>query len=127
MVRSAKEIVAEFYQAALNDKDVERALALTADDYRQHNPLVRDGKDGFRVFIEFLREHFPDSHNEVKRIIAEDDLVALHVHSVRVPGTVGRAIVDIFRVEDGLVAEHWDVIQAIPELMYPPTNTNGFF
>lgn len=127
MKHMPKEVVTEFYDAALNSKDVERALALTSEDYRQHNPLVQDGRSGLKTFIEFLRERFPDSHNEVKRVIAEGDLVALHVLSVRVPGTAGRAIVDIFRVEDGLVAEHWDVIQPLSELAYPPANTNGIF
>ncbi len=60
-------------------------------------------------------------------VIAEGDLVALYVHSVRVPGTRGRRIVDIFRVSDGKVVEHWDVIQDIPESMYPPINDNGPF
>lgn len=47
-------------------------------------------------------------------MLADGDLVALHVHSVQVPGTRGRAIVDIFRLEDGKVVEHWDVIQDVP-------------
>jgi len=51
------------------------------------------------------------------------DLVVLHVHSTRGDGP-GRAIVDIFRVKDGKVVEHWDVIQDIPE---KAANSNGMF
>ena len=45
----------------------------------------------------------------------------LHVHAVRVPGTAGRAIIDIFRLEGGKVVEHWDVIQE------KAANSNGMF
>jgi len=62
-----------------------------------------------------LKEKFPKSRSEIKRVIADGDLVVLHVHSVREPGQRGRAIVDIFRLENGKIVEHWDVVQDIPE------------
>jgi len=61
-----------------------------------------------------LKEKFPKSRSEIKRVIADGDLVVLHVHSVREPGQRGRAI-DIFRLENGKIVEHWDVVQDIPE------------
>lgn len=124
---SARDIVLGFYEAALNEKDVEKAALYLNDRYIQHNPHVADGPEGLFRFIRYRREHYPDARNEIKRVIAEDDLVALHVHSVVIPGTPGRQIVDIFRVEDGKVVEHWDVIQAIPEELFPPINDNGLF
>jgi predicted SnoaL-like aldol condensation-catalyzing enzyme len=50
--------------------------------------------------------------------------VILHVHSVREKGARGRAIVDIFRLENGKIVEHWDVVQDIPEKV---ANANGMF
>jgi predicted SnoaL-like aldol condensation-catalyzing enzyme len=124
---SPREIVLAFYEAALNEKNIDKASRYLGDIYTQHNPHVPDGPEGLFRFIRFRRDKYPQAHNEVKRVIAEGDLVALHVHSVVVPGTPGRAIVDIFRVADGMVVEHWDVIQDIPVELFPPLNDNGLF
>jgi predicted SnoaL-like aldol condensation-catalyzing enzyme len=62
-----------------------------------------------------LREKFPDSHSEIKRVFAEGDYVILHVHAVREKGTRGSPIVDIFNLENGKIVAHWDVNQPIPE------------
>ena len=124
---SARDIVLAFYEAALNEKDAEKAAQFLGDTYLQHNPMITDGPEAFLRFVRFRGERFPDSHSDIKRVIAEGDLVALHIHSVLVPGTLGRAIVDIFRVEGGKVVEHWDVIQSISEQLFPPLNENGLF
>lgn len=56
------------------------------------------------------------------RVFAEGDFVVAHVHGVRDPSQRGSAIVDIFRLEHGLIVEHWDVMQPIPE---EAANPNG--
>jgi predicted SnoaL-like aldol condensation-catalyzing enzyme len=71
-----------------------------------------------------LRETFPELRAEVKRIFAEGDFVIAHTHGVREPGQRGTAIVDIFRLENGRIVEHWDVMQPIPETAL---NDNGMF
>lgn len=113
-----------FYEKGLNQKDADAALAYVGNRYVQHNPNAPDGPDGFRKFISFLREKFPNSHSEIKRSFADGDFVILHVHSVREPGSRGRAIVDIFKLENGKIVEHWDVVQDIPE---NPANNNTMF
>ena len=80
--------------------------------------------EGFKRFLGFLRNRFPQSRFEVKRVFAEADIVIVHSHGVREPGTKGRAIVDIFRLENGKIVEHWDVVQEIPE---NSPNPHGFF
>ena len=119
-----KKTVLEFYEAGLNKKDFEAASKYFGPKYIQHNPGAPDGIEGFKGFLNFLRDKFPNSHSEIKKVFAEGDFVILHVHSVREPGTLGRAIVDIFRLENGKIVEHWDVAQDIPEKM--PHN-NGMF
>ena len=119
-----KKAVLEFYEAGLNKKDFEAAAKYFGPKYIQHNPGAPDGIEGFKTFVNFLKEKFPQSHSEIKKVFADGDHVILHVHAVREPGTRGRAIVDIFRLENGKIVEHWDVAQDIPEKM--PHN-NGMF
>jgi predicted SnoaL-like aldol condensation-catalyzing enzyme len=119
-----KKAVVEFYDLALNKKDFEAASRFFGSIYIQHNPTAPDGIEGFKGFLAFLREKFPNSRSEIKRAFAEGDYVILHVHAVREPGTRGRAIVDIFRLENGKIVEHWDVAQDIPETM---PHKNGMF
>jgi len=119
-----KKIVIDFYDKALNQKDYDAAAKHFGPRYIQHNPGVPDGAEGLKRLVALLKERFPNSRSEIKRVIAEGDLVVLHVHSVREPGQRGRAIVDIFRLENGKIVEHWDVIQDVPETA---ANTNTMF
>jgi predicted SnoaL-like aldol condensation-catalyzing enzyme len=119
-----KKVVIDFYEKALNQKDFDAAAVHFGPRYIQHNPGAPDGIEGFKAFLGFLREKFPQSRSEIKRVWAEGDYVILHVHAVRTPGARGSAIVDIFKLENGKIVEHWDVIQEIPE---KAANNNGMF
>ena len=119
-----KKTVTAFYDAALNKKDFDEASKYLGPRYTQHNPNAKDGPEGLKGFIAFLKEKFPNNHSEIKRIFADGDYVIVHVHAVREPGTRGNAIIDIFRLESGKVVEHWDVVQPIPE---NPANNNTMF
>jgi predicted SnoaL-like aldol condensation-catalyzing enzyme len=116
--------VLAFYEKGLNQKDADAALQYVGNRYTQHNPGAPDGPEGFRKFIAFLRDKFPQSHSEIKKAFVDGDYVILHVHAVREPGTRGNAIVDIFKLENGKIVEHWDAVQAIPE---NPANGNTMF
>ncbi|CAM4097142.1 Polyketide cyclase [Bordetella tumbae] len=119
-----RQTVLAFYEKGLNQKDADAALAYVGDRYVQHNPNAADGPEGFRKFIAFLKEKFPKSHSEIKRSFTDGDYVILHVHSVREPGTRGNAIIDIFKLENGKIVEHWDAVQPIPE---KSANNNTMF
>ncbi len=119
-----KEAVLAFYEKGLNQKDADAALKYVGDRYVQHNPNAADGPEGFRKFVAFLRDRYPQSKSEIKRVFTDGDYVILHVHAVREPGTRGNAIIDIFRLEQGKIVEHWDAVQPIPE---QSANTNGMF
>jgi len=119
-----KKIVVEFYDKAINGKDFDAASKFLGSHYTQHNPGGVDGPEGLKGFLEFLKKSFPQSRAEIKRVFADGDYVILHTHSVREPNSLGRAVVDIFKLENGKIVEHWDVIQDIPE---KPMNSNGMF
>jgi predicted SnoaL-like aldol condensation-catalyzing enzyme len=112
------------YDAVLNQKDFEKASQYLGPRYTQHNPNAADGPEGLKGFIAFLKDKFPNNRSEIKRIFADGDYVIVHVHAVREPGTRGNAIIDIFKLENGKVVEHWDVVQPIPE---KAANNNGMF
>ena len=124
VMEANKRAALEFYDAAINRKDYEAASRYMGPAYRQHNPLVADGKEGFRAFLDMLKRDFPQAHSEVKRVFAEGEYVILHVHSYRLPNTRGRAIFELLRFENGKVVEHWDAIQEVPE---KSANPNGMF
>ena len=119
-----KKAVQEFYDLIINKKDFEAARKYMGSRYKQHNPLVADRPEGLREFVEFLKTNHPEAKSEIVRTFAEGDYVILHVHSLRAPNTRGRAIVEIFRLENGKIEEHWDVIQEIPA---ESANPNGMF
>jgi predicted SnoaL-like aldol condensation-catalyzing enzyme len=123
-VEQNRQAVLEFYELAINQKDFKAAEKFIGPHYIQHNPMAKDGKEGLKSFIEYLRAKQPDYHSEIVRSFADGDYVILHVRNTPAPGEPGNAIVDIFRLEAGKVVEHWDVVQAIPE---NPANDNTMF
>jgi predicted SnoaL-like aldol condensation-catalyzing enzyme len=123
-LEQTKATVLAFYETALNQRDADGAVQYVGSQYRQHNPLVADDYSGLRKYLAWIQENFPKSHSEILRVFVDGDYVLLHVHRVRTPGTRGDAIVDIFRLQDGKIVEHWDVIQPIPETS---ANANTMF
>ncbi|WP_427791960.1 nuclear transport factor 2 family protein [Brevundimonas diminuta] len=114
-------IVVAFYDLAFNQhRPTEAARLYIGDRYIQHNPDVPNGSEPFYAYFESFFRDNPQSRATIHRVIADGDLVALHVHSQETPDDPGRAIVDIFRVENGRIIEHFDVIQSVPA-----TTANG--
>jgi predicted SnoaL-like aldol condensation-catalyzing enzyme len=119
-----KKNVVEFYEKAINQKDFDGASKYIGSRYTQHNPLAADGPEGLKAFLQFAKEKLPGYHADIKRVFADGDYVILHVHTTRDPQDRGSAVMDIFKLENGKVVEHWDVVQPIPE---KAANSNGMF
>lgn len=109
-----KAIVRAFYEEFFNRHRVSAAREVLTPDYRQHNPSVGDGRQAVMDAFTQIFKKFPRFQVEIKRIIGDGDLVAVHVLSRTQPGDRGRAVVDIFRLKDGKIVEHWDVVQPVP-------------
>jgi predicted SnoaL-like aldol condensation-catalyzing enzyme len=111
-----KQNVVAFYNAAINDKDFEKARQYMGDMYIQHNPLAADGPEGLKAFLDYAKTNLGSFKAEIKQVFADGNYVILHVHVKANPDDRGSAVMDIFRLDDnGKVVEHWDVIQQIPE------------
>lgn len=115
-VEENEKIVTSFYNLAFAKHDPQEAVTkYIGSKYVQHNPNVPDGSQAFLdFFIPFFKKH-PEAKSEIKRVISSGDLVVLHVLSKIEPSDRGNAVVDIFKVKDGKIVEHWDVRQPIPE------------
>jgi predicted SnoaL-like aldol condensation-catalyzing enzyme len=107
-------LVADFLETVWNRGATGLIGAYVAEDLVQHNPDLPDGRAALAGLIDTLRGRMPGMRFDVRRTAAEGDLVFVHSHFTPAPGLTGQAVVDIFRVEDGLIAEHWDVHQDIP-------------
>jgi len=119
-----RALVLGFYDQFFNRHETEEAAALLAEDYRQHNPSVPDGRAPVvSYFTQYFKEN-PQSRARIVRSATDSDLVYLHIHSTNGPEDRGVAVVDIFRVEGGLIVEHWDVIQPVPA---ESANSNTMF
>lgn len=120
-----KELVTRFMTQFYIEKDVRGAFESYVDPgYIQHNPHAATGRDAAIAFLEPFFKNNPEIHYEIKRIIADGDLVAVHSHGRMNAEDRGMAVVDILRVEDCQVVEHWDVVQPVPETS---ANDNGMF
>jgi len=124
-LQSTKQTVRDYYDLAFNQRKPEQAVEkYLGPYYRQHNPQAADGPQAFIDFVHYLAKTFPEFRLEIKRVIAEGDLVVTHSRLVRYSDDRGQALADFFRLENGKIVEHWDVIQDIPE---KAANNNTMF
>ncbi len=116
-----EEIVGYVGDRVFNHHDFSVLADGMREDYIQHNPLVPQGRSGFQGFFEGTFRAVPDWKYEVKNVVSAGDSVWAYgtysgTHTgewLGIPAT-GKSFafdaVDIFRVEDGRLAEHWDVM-----------------
>ncbi len=102
------KIIADYLEAVFNQKDLAKAETFWADNMIQHNPTMPNGLDVLRGFIQS-----PDAQAmsyERGVIMQDNDLVMVHG---RYNNWAGKTMIatDIFRLENGKVVEHWDVMQ----------------
>lgn len=126
LTKKNKELVTNFYNEVVLNAGYEKLDTFVGETYIQHNPGIADGKEALRDLLKSLAPEVKSGGpiGEIVRVIAEENLVALHVKFYNWPSENGGAIMDIFRVEDGKIIEHWDVVQAIPDTF---ANSNGMF
>lgn len=110
-----RKVVQDFARIFYAEKDVRRAFeTYVVPDYIQHNPGIADGRD---AAIAALAPMFsaPGARFEVKRILVDKDMAVIHLFGQGNPATPGAAVADIYRLKDGKIVEHWDILQPMPE------------
>jgi predicted SnoaL-like aldol condensation-catalyzing enzyme len=117
-------LVERVYEEVLGPIDSGAVDGLFDSGYIQHNPSIETGSESLKAMLDRAKQKYPHAEHHVKRMMAEGDLVTAHVHIIFEPGTPGVAAVDIFRIENGKIAEHWDVNQPVST---DPANANGMF
>ncbi|MEU8909245.1 nuclear transport factor 2 family protein [Streptomyces mirabilis] len=115
LTASSKKLVTTAYGEIIGQKDLSAIDRYYAPDIIQHNPNSPNGAEGAKAGLGAYFAAFPELTFSTKRVIAEGDLVAVHSHAVNAPGERGQAFVDLFRVRNGKIVEHWDVVQDVPE------------
>lgn len=107
-----KRTVVEYYELAFNGKEPEQAVEkYVGSRYIQHNPQAPDGPEAFIAFV----RAFPELSVDIRRVMAEGDMVVTHSLVRFTADDPGSVAADFFRLEDGKVVEHWDVLQPWPQ------------
>ena len=119
-IEANKDRVADFINTVFNGGNTEAARDFIAPGYIQHG----QGDDGVEAVIEDARTRFAGAEVDIKRIIAQDDLVLVHSRVTAGPDHTDFSRVDIWRVTDGMLTEHWGLMQPVPDGM---RHRNGMF
>ncbi len=113
-------IVESFADLFYRQQKIKKAfMDHVAPHYIQHHPNLLDGRD---AAIEMLEPKFssPAARFDIKRILVDGNLAVIHLHARMNETNLGNAVADIFRLEDGKIVEHWDVLQPVPEKAISP-------
>jgi predicted SnoaL-like aldol condensation-catalyzing enzyme len=107
-----KKMVADFYQELFGDKNPDAIDKYIGPTYIQHNPSLPDGKEALKQGVAVWFKGLPKDTVDVKHLGADGPFVYIHTKSKM--GNKTYSILDIFRVENGKIAEHWDILQEVP-------------
>jgi steroid delta-isomerase-like uncharacterized protein len=119
-----KKVVETLCKTVFQKHDFGKLDEIMRDDYIQHNEDTPQGKAGFKQFFEQIFKAMPDFSYTMKKIIAEGDTVMMYSTTTAThksewlgnPATGNKLnfdVVDIFRIENGKIAEHWDVADTL--------------
>ncbi|WP_335871630.1 nuclear transport factor 2 family protein [Bacillus sp. 2205SS5-2] len=121
---SNREKALSFLQLVVSRKVREAFLSHISPDFCHHNPYFQGDADSIMLAMEEDGAKNPDKIFEVKRVLEERETVVVYSHVKQNPKDLGVAVVHIFRFQDDLIVEMWDVGQPIPEAS---PNENGMF
>ncbi|HEY0944085.1 MAG TPA: nuclear transport factor 2 family protein [Opitutaceae bacterium] len=119
-----RRLVLAFHDAFFNRRDVDAAARYVAPEYREHDPRLAGGR---QALVDYFRQDFarnPHRSTRVVRSAVDNDIVFLHLEVKSAPDAHGEAAVEMYRVHEGRIVEHWRVAQPVP---VNSANTNTMF
>ena len=119
-----KEKATGFLQLIIAGDIREAYRIYTGKDFKHHNAYFKGDKESLTRAMEDEDRQNPDKIFNIQRVLEDGDFVAVHSHLQRNPGDPGIAVVHIFRFDNDIIVEFWDVAQFIPQDM---VNENGMF
>jgi predicted SnoaL-like aldol condensation-catalyzing enzyme len=115
MADSNKDVAISFLKLAASGKVREAYSEFVAAGFRHHNPFFEGSAEALMAGMEENARQNPSRVLQVKRAVAEGELVVVHSHVRQKPGDLGAAVVHIFRFEKGRIVELWDLGQPVPD------------
>ena len=109
-----KQLVLRMFEEFFNAHDLSAADRYLHADYIQHDYDVPPGRDGFKAYFTQVFSMFPQFRVDVKHLIQDGDMIAMHGYGVTDPGKIEVLVVDTYRIRDGLLYEHWGTVQQLP-------------
>ena len=109
-----KEMTATFFEEFFNKHDFSAIDKYMSPNYIQHDYDVPDGREGFREHFKHVFAMFPNFHVDIKHIVSDGDMLVLHGYGVTDPGKIEVLVADTYRIENGMLTEHWGTIQPLP-------------
>jgi predicted SnoaL-like aldol condensation-catalyzing enzyme len=103
-----KTAVREAFDTLFNQRDFEKAMKFWSPDYIQHSAHIPPGRDGL---FNMIQGYPPTLRYEFGVLLGEDDLIMMHGRFVGGGGSANLIAADIIKMKDGLLIEHWDVLQ----------------
>ncbi|HSX06784.1 MAG TPA: nuclear transport factor 2 family protein [Candidatus Saccharimonadia bacterium] len=110
---SNKESAVQFLKLMSSGKVDEAYDHFASPTGKHHSPYFAAGFDALKAAMKESYSQFPQKQSEVKHVVAEGDMVAIHSHVILNPGDPGFAIVHLLRFEGGKIVELWDFTQPV--------------
>lgn len=108
-----RRLVLSVYELIFNQHQLAYANVVIRPDYIQHNPALPTGRQAFINFFALLFSQAPQFTSTVTQSGADGDRVWVQSHQRNSPSALGLDIIDIYRIQDGKIAEHWDAIEPV--------------
>jgi len=119
-----KQAAADFLQHCASGNPGEGYRKYASQRFRHHNAHFPGDAESLMKGMEANARQFPDKALDIKHVMQDGDLVAVHSHVRHTPEEPGFALVHIFRFEGDRIAELWDIAQEVPK---DSPNRHGMF